>query len=90
MPIAFSALQRYNNDVQRIVEQAHVRRMIGVTCAFLMEQKGRDIMKKPILLAHRGFSGNYPENSPLAFQMAVEKTAADGLKATCTSQKTAS
>ena len=31
-------------------------------------------MKRPLLLAHRGFSGNYPENSPLAFRMAVEKT----------------
>ena len=37
-------------------------------------------MKRPLLLAHRGFSGNYPENSPLAFQMAVEKTAADGFE----------
>lgn len=37
-------------------------------------------MKKPILLAHRGFSGNYPENSPLAFRMAVEKTTVDGFE----------
>lgn len=37
-------------------------------------------MKKPLLLAHRGFSGDYPENSPLAFQMAVEKTGADGFE----------
>lgn len=37
-------------------------------------------MKKPILLAHRGFSGTYPENSPLAFEMAVEKTDADGFE----------
>ena len=37
-------------------------------------------MKKPILLAHRGFSGHYPENSPIAFQMAVEKTAAQGFE----------
>ena len=37
-------------------------------------------MKRPLLLAHRGFSGNYPENSPLAFRMAVEKTAADGFE----------
>lgn len=37
-------------------------------------------MKKPILYAHRGFSGVYPENSPLAFQMAVEKTDADGIE----------
>ncbi|MDO4173660.1 MAG: glycerophosphodiester phosphodiesterase [Eubacteriales bacterium] len=37
-------------------------------------------MKKPLLLAHRGFSGNYPENSPLAFRMAVEKTQADGFE----------
>ena len=37
-------------------------------------------MKKPILLAHRGFSGGYPENSPLAFQMASEKTQVDGFE----------
>lgn len=37
-------------------------------------------MKRPLLLAHRGFSGNYPENSPLAFRMAAEKTAADGFE----------
>ena len=37
-------------------------------------------MKRPLLFAHRGFSGDYPENSPLAFQMAVEKTAADGIE----------
>ena len=37
-------------------------------------------MKRPLLFAHRGFSGNYPENSPLAFRMAVEKTNADGIE----------
>lgn len=37
-------------------------------------------MKKPMLLAHRGFSGDYPENSPLAFQKAVELTDADGFE----------
>ena len=37
-------------------------------------------MKRPLLFAHRGFSGEYPENSPLAFQMAVEKTCADGIE----------
>ncbi len=37
-------------------------------------------MKKPVLYAHRGFSGCYPENSPLAFRMAVEKTNADGIE----------
>lgn len=37
-------------------------------------------MKKPLLLSHRGFSGTYPENSPLAFRMAVEKTNADGIE----------
>ena len=37
-------------------------------------------MKKTILLAHRGFSGKYPENSPLAFQKAVEETRADGIE----------
>ena len=30
-------------------------------------------MKKVMLLAHRGFSGNYPENSPIAFQKAIEE-----------------
>lgn len=38
------------------------------------------MLKKPLLLAHRGFSGAYPENSPLAFQMAVEQTEADGFE----------
>ena len=37
-------------------------------------------MKRPLLFAHRGFSGEYPENRPLAFQMAVEKTRADGIE----------
>ncbi len=37
-------------------------------------------MKKPILYAHRGFSGLYPENSPLAFQMVIDKTDADGIE----------
>ena len=37
-------------------------------------------MKRPLLLAHRGFSETYPENSPLAFRMAVEKTRADGIE----------
>lgn len=37
-------------------------------------------MKKTLLFAHRGFSGDYPENSPLAFRMAVEKTHADGIE----------
>nr|WP_325300762.1 glycerophosphodiester phosphodiesterase family protein [uncultured Dysosmobacter sp.] len=37
-------------------------------------------MKRPCLLAHRGFSEAYPENSPLAFQMAAEKTGADGIE----------
>ena len=30
-------------------------------------------MKKPLLFAHRGFSGAYPENSPIAFQATIEK-----------------
>lgn len=29
-------------------------------------------MKKPLLLAHRGFSSEYPENSPLAFEAALD------------------
>lgn len=37
-------------------------------------------MKKVMLLAHRGFSGNYPENSPLAFHKAVEETGVDGFE----------
>ena len=37
-------------------------------------------MKKVMLLAHRGFSGKYPENSPLAFRKAVEETSADGFE----------
>ena len=37
-------------------------------------------MKRPLLFAHRGFSGMYPENSPLAFRMAAEKTNADGIE----------
>ena len=37
-------------------------------------------MKKPILYAHRGFSGKYPENSPLAFRKVLEETTADGIE----------
>lgn len=37
-------------------------------------------MKRPLLFAHRGFSGDYPENSPLAFRMTAEKTHADGIE----------
>ena len=37
-------------------------------------------MKRPLLFAHRGFSGIYPENSPLAFRMAAEKTNVDGIE----------
>lgn len=37
-------------------------------------------MKKPLLFAHRGFSGKYPENSPLAFQKTVEETDAVGIE----------
>lgn len=37
-------------------------------------------MKRPLLFAHRGFSGMYPENSPLAFRMAAEKANADGIE----------
>lgn len=33
-----------------------------------------------MILAHRGFSGAYPENSPLAFRKAVEETDADGIE----------
>lgn len=37
-------------------------------------------MKKPVLYAHRGFSGKYPENSPLAFYKAKEETDCDGIE----------
>ncbi len=37
-------------------------------------------MKRPLLFAHRGFSNDYPENSPIAFQMAYAKTDADGIE----------
>lgn len=37
-------------------------------------------MNKPLLLGHRGFSGVYPENTPLAFRMVAEKTGADGIE----------
>lgn len=37
-------------------------------------------MKKPLLLAHRGFSGKYPENSPLAFEKVCEETHCDGIE----------
>lgn len=37
-------------------------------------------MSKTLLLAHRGFSGKYPENSPLAFRMTAEETSADGIE----------
>lgn len=36
--------------------------------------------KRPLILAHRGFSGKYPENSPIAFEKAVELTDADGFE----------
>lgn len=37
-------------------------------------------MKRPMLLAHRGFSGEYPENSPIAFEAAVRETGCDGFE----------
>lgn len=37
-------------------------------------------MKKPLLFAHRGFSGKYPENSPIAFQKVIEETTCDGIE----------
>lgn len=37
-------------------------------------------MKKTLLLAHRGFSGRYPENTPLAFRMTAEETDVDGIE----------
>lgn len=37
-------------------------------------------MKKPLLLAHRGYSGKYPENSPIAFQKVIEESTCDGIE----------
>lgn len=37
-------------------------------------------MNRPLLFAHRGFSGKYPENSPLAFQKVIEETNCDGIE----------
>ena len=37
-------------------------------------------MQHTLFLAHRGFSGRYPENSPLAFRMVAEETHADGIE----------
>lgn len=37
-------------------------------------------MNRPLLFAHRGFSAQYPENTPIAFRMTAEKTAADGIE----------
>ena len=36
-------------------------------------------MKKPLILGHRGFSGPYPENTPIAF-MKIADTKADGIE----------
>ena len=36
--------------------------------------------KKILSLAHRGFSGYYPENTRVAFEAAVEKTNCDGFE----------
>ena len=36
--------------------------------------------QKTLLFAHRGFSGKYPENSPLAFRKTAEETGADGIE----------
>ena len=36
-------------------------------------------MKKPLILGHRGFSGPYPENTPIAF-MKIAETKADGIE----------
>lgn len=37
-------------------------------------------MEKTLLFAHRGFSGRYPENTPLAFRKTAEETDADGIE----------
>ncbi len=44
-------------------------------------------MKKTLLFAHRGFSGAYPENSPIAFHATAERTAADGIESDVHSTK---
>jgi len=36
--------------------------------------------KKTQIFAHRGFSGKYPENSPLAFRKTAEETGAGGIE----------
>ena len=36
-------------------------------------------MKKPLILGHRGYSGLYPENTPLAFRKTAE-AGADGIE----------
>lgn len=36
--------------------------------------------KKILNLAHRGFSGRYPENTKIAFEAAIEKTKCDGFE----------
>lgn len=37
-------------------------------------------MRKTLLFAHRGFSGKYPENSPISFRKVAEETKADGIE----------
>ena len=37
-------------------------------------------MKRPLVLGHRGFSGVYPENTPLAFRKVAEVPGADGIE----------
>ena len=36
--------------------------------------------KKPLVLGHRGYSGLYPENTPLAFRKVAEVPGADGIE----------
>lgn len=36
--------------------------------------------KKPLVLGHRGYSGIYPENTPLAFRKMAEVPGADGIE----------
>ena len=36
--------------------------------------------RKPLVLGHRGYSGLYPENTPLAFRKMAEVPGADGIE----------
>lgn len=73
-PLAGSHKSSYTTDKSNAALQgARLRRKTAGK-----EANGQ--MKRPLILAHRGFSEQYPENSPLAFQMTVDRTEADGFE----------